>query len=244
MVEKHDIVYILKKDIDSEELKYSIRSVVENFPYRRIIFYCGCPNDIKPDVMVPFEQEGFGKINKVIATLKEVMNNDDISEDFWLFNDDFFVMHPYETGLPWINGSLMDLAMHIAGEKYNSRYVDILKWTDKHLKDWKRPTLSYATHTPMLINREKANMVLKRFEPPFSFRSVYGNFWGIPGTMHKDIKITDNSVMPDDSFIFLSTNDDSFKDGLVGEYIREKFPKPSKYEIACFEEKTYCNVRE
>lgn len=242
--DKYDIVYILRKDINSEELKYSIRSVVENFPYNRIIFYCGCPDDIKPDVMVPFDQTGFGKINKVIGTLKAVMDNDDISEDFWLFNDDFFIMKPYESGLPWINGSLSDLAMHISAERYNSRYVDILKWTDKHLKDWKRPSLSYATHTPMLINRKKAKEVLKRLEPPFSFRSVYGNFWEIPGTMHKDIKITDTETVPDDSFIFLSTNDTSFKKGKVGEYIRDRFSKPSKYEIAAFEEKTYYNVRE
>lgn len=241
---KHDIVYILKKDLPSEELKYSIRSVVENFPYNRIIFYCGCPEDIKPDVMVPFDQEGFGKINKVIGTLKEVVKNKDISEDFWLFNDDFFILKPYESGLPWINGDIYSLIRKIEDEKKSSRYTDILRWTANNLKQWNKNNLSYATHTPMLINREKARIVLRNFVPPYSFRSVYGNYWEVPGEFHNDIKITELDKVPDDSYIFLSTNETSFNKGKVGEYIRERFPNPSKYEIACFEEKTYCNVRE
>lgn len=243
---KYDIVYILKEDIDSEELKYSIRSVVENFPYNRIIFYCGCPNDIKPDVMIPFNQEGYGKINKVLMTLKTVMENDDISENFWLFNDDFFVMKPYESGLPWTNGSLLDVTENIEKRTngFGSRYTDILKWTAKHLHDQKKDIKSYATHTPMLINRRKASIVLKSFSFPFSFRSVYGNFWKVPAKKHADVKIVDLDICPDDSYEFLSTNEKSFAKGKVGEYIREKFPTPSKYEIAAFEEKTYCNVRE
>ena len=57
-MKKIDIVYILKNDIASEELKYSIRSVCENFPYRRIIFVGGCPKDIVPDVYIPHVQKG------------------------------------------------------------------------------------------------------------------------------------------------------------------------------------------
>lgn len=241
---KHDIVYILKSDIDSEELKYSIRSVVENFPYNRIIFYCGCPNDIKPDVMVKFDQKGYGKINKVIATLKAVVDNNDISEDFWLFNDDFFIMKPYASGLPWTNGSLRTLADNIEKNVGGSRYTRILRLTARDLEYKHKDILSYATHTPILINKRKAKIVLTDLCPPYSFRSAYGNYWEIGGEIHEDIKITDESKIPTDDYIFLSTNDESFKNGEVGKYIREKFPKPSKYEIAAFEERTYCNVRE
>ena len=36
---KHDVVYLLKNNYKStDELRYSIRSVVKNFPYRKIVF--------------------------------------------------------------------------------------------------------------------------------------------------------------------------------------------------------------
>ena len=60
-MKKVDIVYILKNDIDSDELRYSLRSVCENFPCRRVIFIGGCPKDIVPDVYIPHEQIGHTK---------------------------------------------------------------------------------------------------------------------------------------------------------------------------------------
>ncbi len=45
-----DVVYILKNDIKSDELRYSLRSVCESFPCRNVVFIGGCPNDITPDL--------------------------------------------------------------------------------------------------------------------------------------------------------------------------------------------------
>lgn len=243
---KYDIVYILKEDVEPEELRYSIRSVAENFPYNRIIFYCGCPNDIKPDVMIPFKQEGYGKINKVIMTLKAIMTNDDITEDFWLFNDDFYILKPMESTTPWCEGSLDHIVKEIQERMHGgeSRYTMILKNTAKNLIYRGMDTLSYATHTPMLINRKKGLKVLKEFTPPFSFRSAYGNYWKIGGEFHEDVKITSLYEVPTDDYILLSTDNTSFKKGEVGKWIRERFPNPCKYEFKAFEEKTYFNTRE
>ena len=91
---KHDIVYILKNDYDSEELRYSIRSVVQNFPYRKLVFVGGCPSDIKPDIYIPDTQEGATKWERSMHSLKKVLDNDELTEDIWLFNDDFFIMDP------------------------------------------------------------------------------------------------------------------------------------------------------
>ena len=61
---KHDIVYLLRNDIAGEELRYSIRSVVQNFPYRKIVFVGGKPEGIEPDIYIPDIQEGKTKAQR------------------------------------------------------------------------------------------------------------------------------------------------------------------------------------
>lgn len=232
MQELYDIVYVLKQDVKSDELKYSIRTVVQNFKYNRIIFYCGCPEDIKPDIHVPFVQVGIGKINKVINTLKAIVNDENITENFWLFNDDFFIMKPFEETRPICNGTLYSVIKMIESSKNKTtRYTKILRDTAIQLNELGFDTISYAAHAPMLINRKKAKEVLYKFESPFSFRSAYGNYWGIEGILRPDVKISTEHQEVNESLDLLSSNDTSFSKGKIGEFIRNTFTTPSKYEL-------------
>lgn len=89
---KYDIVYFVKSDVFNEELRYSLRSVEANWPYFRVWFCGGCPDGIKPDIMMRLNQQGLNKWEKVRNSIITVCENNEITEDFWLFNDDFFVM--------------------------------------------------------------------------------------------------------------------------------------------------------
>ena len=60
-------------------------------------------------------------------------------------------------------------------------------------------------------------------------RSVYGNLTGCDHRQHKDVKVYDMDKVPKCPD-FLSTNDNTFKDGKVGEFIRATFAKPSRFE--------------
>jgi hypothetical protein len=60
-------------------------------------------------------------------------------------------------------------------------------------------------------------------------RSVYGNVNGIPYVQRDDVKIYDMETVPKDAD-YISTNDDIFQHGKVGEYIRDTFTKPSRFE--------------
>ena len=231
-IDKYDIVYILKADIDSEELKYSLRSVVKYLPYNRIVFYCGCPNDIKPDIMVPFNQTEDGKIKRVIQTLKAVVENDDLTEDFWLFNDDFFLMKPLTSVKPICNGTLYSVIHNIESSTNKvTKYTYILRDTAAQLLNMGLDTISYASHTPMLINRKKAKEVLDKFNSPFSFRTAYGNYWHVEGIIRPDVKISKENQNLNKQSDLLSTNDKTFAKGEVGSFIRSIFPEPSKYEL-------------
>ena len=231
-IDEYDIVYVLKQDITSEELKYSVRSVVENMPYNRIVFYCGCPSDMKPDIHVPFKQLENSKIKNVIQTLKAIVKNDNLTEDFWLFNDDFFIMQPLTSEKPICNGTLYSVLNNIERMKgKSSKYTRTLRDTIMQLTKRNLDTISYASHTPMLINRKKAKEVLDTFTSPFSFRSAYGNYWHLDGILRPDVKISGVAEDVNTSLDLLSTNDASFAGGKVGTYIRSVFVTPSKYEI-------------
>ena len=53
----------------------------------------------------------------------------------------------------------------------------------------------------------------------------------IPYVFHEDVKIYENFVEPDKEADYLSTTEGSFRDGLVGRFIRERFTEPSRFEV-------------
>lgn len=231
-MKKIDIVYILKNGISSEELKYSLRSVCENFPYRRIIFVGGCPKDIVPDVYIPHEQVGSTKWEKVRSSLLKILNRDDLSEDFYLFNDDFYILKKMRGDYINFSSGTLDKRVREIEVKFGriTSYSRQLRSIETFLRRKGKDTMSFAVHMPMLLNKQMALDLLKEFPKIEMFRSFYGNYYKIPFVSHDDVKIYDLESEPrfDD---FLSTTDESFKDGRVGEWIRKRFPEPCKYEI-------------
>lgn len=228
---KSDIVYILKNGETTDEIKYSIRSVCENFPYRKLWIYGGKSEVIMPDGYVEVKQTGNNKWEKVNNTIRLICQNDDITPDFWLFNDDFFVMKKIKKVDYMIGGTLWARAQKIS-RKFGGRdssYTNMLKDTARILRDNGYDRLDYALHVPMLINRKKALATINRFPNCPMFRSLYGNHHEVGGIIADDVKITSETEVPKDP-VFISTDDNSFKSGKVGEYIRNAFPDPCKYE--------------
>lgn len=229
---KSDIVYILKNECNSEEIIYSIRSVCKNFPYRKIWIYGGKPENITPDRIVELIQTGSNKWEKVSGTLKAICKNDEITPDFWLFNDDFFVMKKTRKVEYMAGGTIWARTQKISS-KYGNRdsaYSAQLKDTARALRDRGYDRLDYALHVPMLINRKKALETLEEFKGYPMFRSLYGNHHKVGGVLADDVKITSLTEVPTGEEVFISTNDNSFANGKVGEYIRNAFPEKCKYE--------------
>lgn len=232
-MEKYDIVYILKNNLIIDELIYSLRSVVLNFPYNKIYFYGGSTCAIKPDVQVEYKQIGNTKAERVINTLIEVCKNENISENFWLFNDDFFILSRVTDDTPIYDGTLPKLANKIeAARGSSSLYTNRVRKTNKWLLENNYSNLNYCVHTPMLINRKKALPILKKFTD-YNFRALYGNIYNIGGIEKKDVKIVSLTQDIDEEInkIYLSTKEKSFNRGLVGRRIKEMFPNKCKYEL-------------
>ena len=231
-----DIVYVIRNDINSKsygELRYSLRSVAKNFKFNKIWIYGGCPDCIQPDHWVNFQQTGINKWERTRSTYSAIMKNDEITPEFYLFNDDFFIMHPYDQDPYLSNGTLNELIDHIV-KKHNgvrSLYVKRLEETERYLRQHGFDTKSFESHTPFLINRELGAKTLNDISGwPIAFRSSYGNMNHLPTVNSHDFKLINPEKIPANDWILASTSEKSFRTGQVGSYIRTAFPDKCRYE--------------
>lgn len=222
-----DIVYFVKDTETNEELRYSLRSL-KNFPHNKVWFYGGCPKGLKPDHHISVLQDQPTKWANIFKMFKLAVQNKDISKNFWLFNDDFFVMKPVEKGPNWYDGDLYKRVVTLE-DKHNgiTAYSQQLRYTLQELEGMGCDTINYALHVPMLINREKGRELYKIMDGPM-IRCVYGNYFNVGGVEHSDVKIDSIDKLYKDGE-YLSTNDKSFK-GAVGKQIADLFPEKCKYE--------------
>ena len=230
-MEKHDIIYILRNDIEPQELRYSLRSL-KNFPHGKVWFFGGEPAYLKPDRQVYIAQRGATPWERSTFTIQAICNSDKTPEEFWLFNDDFFIMKPLKDLGPRYNGDLWKHAAHIE-QRHGGRisaYTAQLRRTAEALESAGFQTRTYAMHIPMLINKENALETLARFPHVPMFRSLYGNMHDIGGENMPDVKIATITEKPAEDAELLSTADNSWIVGEVGRFIRERFPEPCEYE--------------
>jgi len=225
---KHDIVYLLRNDIAGEELRYSIRSVVQNFPYRKIIFVGGKPDGIEPDIYIEDIQEGKTKAQRSTHSLRKAIADNRLTDDIWLFNDDFFIMDKVKEDINYFNGTIEKRIVDIKRNIGASPYVHALDVMRGQLFNLKKDTLSFSLHLPFLFNRQKALDLFEKFPDLSMFRSFYANYYEIDCRYMKDVKVLDNETIPDTAYI--STSDSSFREGKVGDFLRQYFAEPSEYE--------------
>ena len=205
-----DVVYFVKESNNNPEFLYSLRSICMNMPFRRVWVFGGCPLPITPDVRVRVDQNGITKWDRVRNMFRMACENKEITDDFILFNDDFFVMKPTERIDSLYRSSLSEHIDTIETAYWHkvTPYTKKLRETEQWLKDNGHPTLSYGLHTPFIFNKEKLLNLINTYPDLRCSRTVYGNFYNIGGTQHEDIKIFSDSPNFDwSNSRFLSTDD-------------------------------------
>lgn len=224
-----DIVYFVKESPQNEELRYSLRTVEQNFPFNKVWIYGGLPNGIKPDEHVYCEQVG-SKWQRVRNMVRKVCDNDEITEDFWLFNDDFFILKSIREPVNYYDKTLEDRVAELKERHGDSVYSRLLKELIGLLKENDLPTNNYAVHMPMLVNRKKMAEVLDKYPNQPMFRALYGNYWQIGGEQKTDIKV--RSFMPINymNLDMVSSSDQTWIRP-VGTFVRKRFPQKSRFEI-------------
>lgn len=228
---KRDVVYILKRELDTDELKYSLRSVEKNFPINRVWFIGGQPKGFQNIVRLQHEQIGNCKWELIRSSMWKAINAEDLTEEFFLFNDDFFVMKPVDTDsfINFVDGTLSRRIDELHTEHGMNPYCRTLFKLEQELRTMHEPTMNFDVHLPMLLNKEQVKATLYKCSSP-QMRSAIGNLNRLPFVVHNDVKVYDLESVPVDE-TYLSTNDDTFDKGKVGKYIRETFATKSRFEV-------------
>ena len=223
----YDVVYFVKESDVNEELRYSLRSL-KNFHHRKVWIYGYCPKDIKPDKYVQVYQHEENKWRNVRKMITMCANNAHITDNFWLFNDDFFIMKKVTKPEIYYHNNLYKRVVDIEN-KYQrfTPYSLILRDCCKELESLGLETKDFEMHTPFLVNKKKA-LELNNISYEYGFRTIYGNYFKVKAIEHKDVKIISSSKEYKDGQ-YLSTDDHSFL-GAVGKQIKAKFPDKCKYE--------------
>ena len=223
-----DCVYICRPG-DNEELRYSIRSVVKNLPYDNLWLAGYKPSWYTGNFLAV--NNTTTKFENIRLALKAVAENNEISNNFILMNDDFFILKPVESVEMLHGGPLIDKINRYKDLVGTNRYVSILDKTYNFLiKNGIKEPLDYDIHTPMPMNRTNLLEVINRKHFP---RSLYGNIFNVGGKLIKDVKVYPESSLLknriNEDTPYISTQDNSFE-SLYNNLLINLFDHPTKYE--------------
>ena len=227
-----DVVYICRPG-PNEELRYSIRSVEKNVPHRKI-WVVGQKPDWYTGNFIQVDSNN-SKYSNARANLDAAVKSNDISENFILMNDDFFVMRKIEKIAYFYSGTLLGKIQENQALTMPGLYTKLLHNTYTQLVSLGIDNpLNYEMHIPMIVNKEKFKSIL-RFKTCL-WRSLYGNIYDVRGVERSDVKVYSpgqNSYKSyhwkNKNFPFLSTQDSSFPT-VHDELLSIKLKDPSSLE--------------
>lgn len=236
VLEQMDVVYMVKESENNEELRYSLRTLEAHFPHNRVVIVGFKPSWVQNVYHIKVPQDGQTKYKNIDKNWGALLRDDEISDNFVLFNDDFFVIDKVKELPMMYYGSLDE---HIADMKKRSRpakYIQRVQNTLDTLRRWHDvgEICSYELHMPMVIRKEMCHGLWihcsKYKIKPYEMRSLYGNLFEGGGIRTADCKIYD---LNDGALWhpFVSTTDKVFHAGKAGEMIRERYQHPSRYEV-------------
>lgn len=235
-----DLVYVVRPGDDNDELRYSLRSVV-NLSHRKVWIVGHCPGwvrNVERIELEPLED----KFDNQRQSLLAACDDDRITSDFVLMNDDMFVMHPVDRVVPYHLGPLSDYVAEMQSRGWgesNTWFAGVMA-TLEQLRDW--GTLEprcYEAHVPLPFNRARLGGTIRRAtRRPFLWGAGYSAIMGDSASLRGDnVKVADGGAQGllarlVHGLPYLSTEDAAFTDGAVGEHIRNTFPDPGPYEEA------------
>lgn len=234
-IEEMDIIIPVNYGDDNEELRYCLRSIENNVPHHNIIIAGFKPRWVQNVIHIPNTSKSRVKYDRVAENILAGANYSELSDWFILFNDDMFVMEPVKEFPAAHRGILHEDSISEKAPLHRKSFEDTR--VALNAAGIEKP-MNYEMHSPMVISKHgllAVETIKMELAPPerdiLQLRSMYGNLHHIGGEMRHDVKIADNATFnyaPD--FPFISTTDESFKHGEVGEVIRSRFTEKSRYE--------------
>jgi hypothetical protein len=227
-----DAVYLFGGAGD-DELRHSLRSVANLRQVDRVVVSGMHPDWLAGDVLrVSPAPHPPGKFESAWANLVAAVRDPRVSDEFVLMNDDFFILEPVDVlpvlaRCPWPEWRP---TMSRGGARRRATAAALaLLGVD--------PVTAYEGHRPLLVGKRVMEDVIPAVDAqnqraaPVWVRTVYGNAaFGGRGVVAGDAKIYRHRDMPPDGAVFVSTSDQAWSTGRVGQWLRARFPNPCRHE--------------
>lgn len=228
------IIYPYIKSKWGEELKYSLRSLEENFTEPYEVWIMGdLPDYIHGVTHIPTYNKNFVQVNK--CRLFDLAQSFPEEEDFIWMNDDFYLLKPMDRE---VIGQYFYLS-NVANLKTRgkTRWHQTFFTTMDFCKELGFTQFNFECHIPMLFNVQKLLLTFERFEElhKWAIISAYRN-------MHMDYKKLTQLGRKKVGFYSPKTNFRVHRESLfmnhddkgllpeVKKYLKDRFPVPSRYE--------------
>lgn len=229
-----NFVYICR-DGENEELRYSIRSVVNNCKIDSLWVVGGRPDWYTGNYIEVTQK--YSKYKNAYNNFKAICNTSDIPDNFILMNDDFFIISPVSKITSYYNGTLEEKINAYETILGRSSYINRLKTTqDKLIQMGFDNPLNYEIHVPMAMSKKNLNDVLG-MNHNLLYRSIYGNKFNDNSIEMKDVKVYSSENFGLLSYDykniqspFLSTESGSFLE-LKNLFLSKQFSKKTIYEM-------------
>jgi len=227
-----DFVYTCR-DGENEELRYSIRSVLNSFPDAKIWVSGGRPDWYKGNYIKVY-QDSSPHINQ-LSNLMAACKSNSVDDNFILMNDDFFIVNKINK-IEYFHGGLLQEKIDTYYELVKDNlYVRRLMQTHGRLLRYGiNQPLDYELHIPFPVEKDKFKFILDKDERS-NWRSMYGNRFNVGGTQITDVKVYHSGPMMKKSFDyknnksdFLSSLDESFD--VLKPTLEKLFPNPTNLE--------------
>lgn len=210
-----DAVYILGTGslVGDLEILYSVRSLATHMIDLRDVYVVGeKPSDLPGAIHVPAADTSKSKWENAYNKTLEACAIPELSDDFLLMNDDFFILEPFE-GAEWPFYSLKNANGGPAGP------------------------LSFQVHCPIRLNKDWYSRMPSLVGMPkqFSPRSFYANFYKAPPTMTSDFILRTGEGVPlfDEQTIgwpCFSVSNSAFLSSDFNRWLFALYPNPSRFE--------------
>lgn len=229
-----DVLYILGSGSkwNNNEIRYSLRSL-KNILYRDVYIVGESLPWFQNIHHVPADDPYENKQKNAIRKLQIATEIPSLSDDFILFNDDFYVLEPLDEIPVFYRFTLRDMVNHFKvfkktvprGRAGTWRYEEAILNTYERYPDG----LDYSLHVPIIFNKNKVRDTIDSTNgEPFLLRSLYGNDHQIGGTQIKDVKV--HELTEDPTGPFISSHDTIRRDQRFQDFLRARFPDPSTHE--------------
>ena len=220
-----DIAYIFQSGVkDSIALRYSLRSLV-NIAHDRVFLVGDKPDWVCNVIHVAvrdFNNPRFYRI-RAVNTWNKIINicRTDISDDFILFNDDYFLLNKVDT-IPYYYRGRVPVFRNPTG------YQEMVM---RSAKGFENP-LHFGTHTPIVYQKSRFLDIsaLYKISQGLDHKIIYCNHYKVePVERMMDCKIRSISKFKLKG-TFVSTVNKIESDPVFEKEMNRVFPEKSKYE--------------